>query len=195
MANSIAAYDLNQAPFYKAWSKGTLKTTDLVNYAGEYKHFIASIPQGWTTLGDHEHAAEEVHHAQLWTNFACSIGSGEGGKVTEMQTLVKQASESFKDPIKAVGALYAFEAQQPSTSMAKLEGLKTHYNELSAESEYFTVHAEDYGEANMLEERFSVMSPEEQGMAVQAAEDTAKLLWNALDGVYTGEECTAYCTA
>jgi len=189
LAKSISAYDLNQAPFYKAWTKGTLKTTDLVNYAGEYKHFISSIPQGWTTLEDHEHAKEEVHHAELWTNFASSIGSGEGGKVHEMQMLVQQASESFEDPVKAVGALYAFEAQQPSTSLAKLEGLKTHYSGLKAESEYFTVHAEDYGEANMLEERFSAMSPEEQGVAVKAAEDTAKLLWNALDGVYSGDEC------
>jgi len=189
LAKSIAAYDLNKSPFYNAWTQGTLKTDDMVNYAGEYKHFISSIPQGWTTLEDHEHADEEVLHAQLWTNFASSIGSGEGGKVPEMQALVSQASEDFKDPVKAVGALYAFEAQQPSTSVAKLEGLKSHYRELKAESEYFSVHAEDYGEANMLEEKFASMSPEEQSMAVETAEKTAMALWNALDGVYTGEQC------
>jgi len=191
LARIIAAHDLNEAPFYKAWSKGTLKTDDMVTYAGEYQHFISSIPQGWSTLGDDAHANEEVEHAELWSKFANSIGSGEGKKVDEMLQLVAQAKEDFRDPVKAVGALYAFEAQQPSTSVSKLEGLKTHYRQLSAESEYFVVHASDYGEANMLEDRFDALTPEEQVVAAEAAEKTAKALLKALDGVYTGEDCMA----
>merc|ERR1719150_2998740 len=189
MGRCVAKFDLNESNFYQAWNKGTLAESDLKTYAGEYHHFIASIPAGWEKLGNAEHAQEEREHAEMWGKFAKSISAPETpGKVDGMTSLTKTATRNFTETeASAVGALYAFEVQQPSTSRTKLEGLRKHYSHLKSDGEYFEVHADDYGEAAMLEKKFDSMTEADQKVAVEACHETSKALWDALDSVYTGD--------
>lgn len=53
------------------------------------------------------------------------------------------ARNNFKGEAEAVGALYAFGAQQPHTSQSKLDGLREHYHVVEKGEEYFLVYAFD----------------------------------------------------
>ena len=186
---SISRWNLLNHPFYQAWNQGTLPMSDLQTYAREYGAFIASIPQGWTTLGDTKHAAEEVEHAELWQQFAQGLDTRVTGanEVTEMATLVDRATALFGDRATAIGALYAFEAQQPRTSATKLVGLEAHYSLPAGAEQYFVTHADEYGEAEILQRAFDALEPSEQDVAAQACEEVCECLWDALSGVYSGD--------
>merc|ERR1719464_6935 len=190
MGRAVAKWDLNESGFYQAWNKGTLAESDLKLYSQEYHHFISSIPAGWEKLGNAEHAAEEVEHADLWAKFTKSLNTDLApGKVDGMVNLTKTANKNFtSSEASAVGALYAFEVQQPSTSRTKLTGLAKHYSHLETNGEYFEHHADDYGEAKMLEEKFNAMGEKDKEVAVEACRETSKALWDALDSVYTGDK-------
>ena len=186
---AISQYDLLQHPFYRAWSAGTLPVDALATYAREYGAFIAVLDRGWETLGECESAAVERHHVALWNDFASALGTAVGAKPAsaEVQALVDEASRSFTTSAAAAGALYAFEAQQPSTAHSKLEGLGTHYASLaSGVRPYFEAHAGESGEDVLLETKMAAMSETEQQESVAACERMSKALWDALSGIHSG---------
>jgi pyrroloquinoline-quinone synthase len=183
----VAKYDLNEHPFYRAWRAGTLPPSALSAYAADYAPFIAAVEQGWRSLGDDDHANEEREHTRLWEHFRDAAGApdatdGRGPNVQAM-ALAATAQQAFSDPATAVGALYAFEAQQPSTARSKLEGLRAHYGMSDDQTAYFRVHAGDYGERDRLAGVAGRLTPDERALAVSACETTCQAMWAALDGV------------
>src|SRR5579862_3735055 len=135
----VAQHDLNNHPFYQEWVAGTLPVAKLQSYAADYGHFIATIADGWDTMGHHRLAAEERYHEELWQDFRVSIGAGDEVGHIETERLVCVAKRDFGVPGTCVGALYAFEAQQPKTSASKLKGLEAHYEINDAGKKYFQV--------------------------------------------------------
>jgi pyrroloquinoline-quinone synthase len=98
--------------------------------------------------------------------------------------LVDTANELFASPATTLGAMYAFEAQQPATAKSKLDGLKMHYS-LPAEVEpYFEVHSANWHESKKILAALEALSPEEQSQANEACERMAEALWNALTGIH-----------
>src|SRR5947209_6237658 len=145
----VARYDLLEHPFYKAWSDGTLPIEALRDYAGEYGAFIATIGKGWSKLGRNDISSHEAAHARVWdTSFAVPLGTVvQDPQVPAVKDLVRLAGELFESPSTAVGALYAFESQQPRTAASKLKGLKENYQSLpSSCGDYFHIHSGDYDE-------------------------------------------------
>ncbi|PZC47252.1 MAG: Pyrroloquinoline quinone (PQQ) biosynthesis protein C [Chloroflexi bacterium] len=187
----VERWHLQHHPFYTAWSAGTLPATALQHYAAEWGAFIGAVPDGWRTLGVHDHADEEVEHARLWGEFASELGVAVRSRPqgAQSQTLVTTAHRLFADPATAIGALFAFEAQQPHTAQAKLQGLNTHYASLGTTAEYFAVHAQDYGEATMLEEMAASLSPSQRSRAEAACEELGGALWTALSDVQASAGC------
>lgn len=184
---SIAEHPLLEHPFYQAWRDGTLPVSSLSTYAGEYGAFIAAIDQGWETVGEHEHAAEERHHADLWAEFARAFGAEVGEpQVPEVAALLDTSRRLFAHPATAWGALYAFEKQQPGTAEEKLGGLVSHYGVSvdAPEAEYFRVHAADYHEADGIVASLEA-SPDLADDAVAACTEMSKALWDALSGIPT----------
>ena len=180
----VAKHDLNQHPFYSDWRAGTLPVDKLRDYAGEYGRFVALIAQGWETLGEEGYANEERVHEGLWKDFQAAIGSEKRSNRSKTELLLHAANTLFAPEAEAVGALYAFEAQQPITSRTKLEGLEEHYNLDAAGTEYFRVHADDVHEVKTLEHRIGVLSDEEFARAKTACSILCAAMWGALDGVY-----------
>jgi pyrroloquinoline-quinone synthase len=183
---AIGEYPLLEHPFYQAWRDGTLPVESLATYASEYGAFIGAIDQGWATVGEHDHAAEERRHAELWSTFARAFGAEVGEPaIPEVGTLLETSRRLFADPATAWGALYAFEAQQPGTSAEKLGGLIAHYgvDEASDATEYFRVHAADYHEADGIVGALDT-SPEIADAAVAACAEMSRALWDALTGVH-----------
>ena len=121
---------------------------------------------------------------EIWKNFAESLETKNiGATVKEVTGLVNSVKNSFRSYAGALGALYAFEAQQPATASSKLEGLKKHYSQWEADETYFTIHQADFEEPALLEEKINVLSKEEKLVAALACEETSSLLWSALTGI------------
>jgi pyrroloquinoline-quinone synthase len=91
--------------------------------------------------------------------------------------------KNFQFYAAALGALYAFEAQQPGTASSKLQGLRDHYSHWHADETYFNIHQSDFEEPALLEEKINFLSPEETLVATEACKETCQLLWNALSGI------------
>ncbi len=184
--NSIVdQFNLNAHPFYQDWRMGTLPVDKLRDYAGEYGRFVGTIADGWETLGESHYAEEEREHERLWTDFQLEIGALPLSNRASTEVLVNAASQYFgKNKATALGALYAFEAQQPHTSRVKLEGLKEHYQTTAKGQEYFLVHADDVAEVELLRSMVTNMSEGEYLQAKHACATVCAAMLGALDGVY-----------
>lgn len=186
----VTLHDINEHPFYRAWRAGTLPKAALATYAADYAPFIRAVEEGWRTLGDMDHATTEREHARLWDDFRLGVlGSDPAAPMcAEAQALLAHAKSAFADPVMAVGALYAFEAQQPKTARSKLDGLNQHYALPEASKAYFRVHADDYGEKDRLSAYAVAMDPGNLLRVEDACEMTCRAMWGALDGVM-GVDC------
>lgn len=185
-------YNLLQHPFYLAWNEGKLTKEQLAIYASEYSSFIQLISQGWLAAGEVAIAKEEEEHYTLWKKFAESLETKNmGATIEEVDNLVSSATNSFTTYAGALGALYAFEAQQPGTASSKLEGLRKHYSQWRADETYFAIHQSDFQEPALLEEKINSLSKEDKVIAGLACEETCSLLWKALTGIM--ENSGAHC--
>ena len=182
---SISRWSLLDSEFYQAWNAGTLPVEALATYAREYGAFISKIAGGWSAHGDEVTAVQEREHAELWRRFARALGTDIGStKTPAVAELLQVAEHRFSDSVESLGALYAFEAQQPATSKSKLEGLRRHYNVDPNAERYFVVHAEDEDEPALLLGRMQSLSGADQARAAAACEQMAQALRGALDGLY-----------
>ena len=148
---SLARWNLLESPFYQAWSAGTLPVDALRTYASEYGAFIQRVAQGWSAHGDDATAQVEREHVELWRAFAHALETDIGEAETPaVKALVETTDRLFAGRAASLGALYAFEAQQPRTAISKLEGLRTHYDLPKSAETYFDVHKDDWDEPAVL---------------------------------------------
>ena len=193
LQESIDRWDLLQSPFYQAWSAGTLPVDALRAYAREYGAFISLVPKGWASHDDHVIAAEERAHVELWRRFAHALGTEIGAPlVPAVRELVSTADRLFSEKASALGALYAFEAQQPATAKAKLEALHAHYHLPNSAEPYFILHADDDSEPKLLLERIAQLPRPDHERAIEACRKMCQALRAALDGLAAlHAECVA----
>ena len=189
-AESLERWNLHNHPFYQAWSAGTLPQAALAEYARDWGSFVRVIDMGWETVGKREYAAEERVHAELWDDFAAALDTRatDNAQIPALAQLRSTAERLFATPATALGALYAFEAQQPSTSKSKLDGLRAHYNLESKAEYYFAVHQDDFAEAEWIAGAISQLSDEDRKLAESACEELCHALWDGLSGIYD-EDC------
>ncbi len=180
----ISQFDLSTHPFYVEWREGTLPVERLREYAAEYARFIDTVDEGWDRIGEPKYGEIEREHERLWSRFQLEIAAGRYEPNPSIDTLVSAARNSFKSKPEAVGALYAFEAQQPETAQSKLDGLTRHYSISEAGREYFKVHAKDIAEAVLLKTYIEALSDGEFARAKTACAVLCAAMWGALDGVY-----------
>ncbi len=184
----IADYNLLNHPFYQAWSAGELSVEALRCYAREYGAFVATLPTGWETLDDAETAEEETEHIDMWADFARGLDTVVAeAQIPQVKTLMHAADELFSQPVTALGALYAFEAQQPATAQSKLDGLKTFYQLPETVEPYFETHAHNEHEAEKLLARIGTLPSEDHTTIVQACEQMSIALWDALSGIHDAD--------
>lgn len=187
--DTLEQHSLLKHPFYLAWNEGTLTRDQLALYAGEYGSFIQLISKGWQQAGEEAIAQEEVEHYDLWQKFAVSLGTNLiAPNLPSVKNLVSETETHYKNYASALGALYAFEAQQPATAASKLEGLKKHYSNWNADETYFEIHATDFAEPAMLEEKINALNENDRAIAHEACASTTKALWNALSGIMDAQK-------
>lgn len=182
---ALDRWSLLRHPFYQAWENGSLPVEALRTYAREYGAFIRELPAGWETLADVETAAEEREHAEMWAAFASGLQTQVvDAELPAVAGLVARSEQLFAQPASALGALYAFEAQQPATAKSKLEGLRKHYALPISVEHYFEAHSANQHEAAKLLQRIGSLSVNEQATVIEACEQMAEALWNALTDIY-----------
>ncbi len=136
---------------------------------------------------------DSVPHSELWLDFAEGMGAQRDMRwhlpVAEVRELVGHfhsvASEGT--PEEALAAFYVYESQVPRVAVEKERGLREMYGASDKTCGYFTLHATaDIYHSNVwrkqLESRLAV-NPEATEAALDAAENTARMLWQALDGI------------
>lgn len=135
----------------------------------------------------------DVPHSDLWLDFAEGMGSSRNLEwhtpVPEIRQLIRYfqrvASEGL--PEEALAAFYAYESQVPQIATEKERGLREMYGADDKTCGYFALHAEaDVYHARvwrtLLEKRIAD-HPEAADAALDAAENAARMLWQALDGI------------
>ena len=136
---------------------------------------------------------DAVPHAELWLDFAEGMGARRDmhwhlpvKQIGElMRYFHKVASEGTAEEVLA--SFYAYESQVPRVAKEKERGLREMYGADDKTCGYFDVHATaDVYHAKVwrqqLEKRVAA-KPEMAQAALDAAENTARLLWQALDGI------------
>jgi len=193
LSPAFSRWSLLESKFYQAWSAGTLPIEALAQYSREYGGFIRLIGDGWAAHGDSAIAAEEREHAELWQDFARGLGTEVGEAETPaVQMLLERMRLYFSAEATSIGALYAFELQQPRTAQSKLEGLKAFYPSVPGSSyKYFEIHCRDDEEPALLRTRLAELAPMEREQALVACEETVRLLREALDGLYDANCCVS----
>jgi pyrroloquinoline-quinone synthase len=144
---------------------------------------------------------DSVPHSELWLDFAEGMGARRdmrGHKaLPEIGGLMKHfhrvASEGTPD--EALAAFYVYESQVPRVAKEKERGLRQMYGADDKTCGYFALHATaDVYHSNVwrkqLENRVKA-NPEAAEAALDAAESTAKMLWQALDGIEAARIATA----
>ena len=184
----ISKFNLLKHPFYQAWSAGELPVEALKCYAREYGAFISTIPKGWETINAAETAEEETEHIEMWKDFADGLDTEiSDAQIPQVKTLLNTADNLFSNRETALGALYAFEAQQPETAKSKLTGLKAFYQLPEKVEPYFEIHSHNEHEAEELLERIGALSSDAQEVVVQSCEQMSNALWDALTGIHDAE--------
>jgi pyrroloquinoline-quinone synthase len=136
---------------------------------------------------------DSAPHSELWLDFAEGMGARRDMRwhlpVAEVRELVRHfhgvASEGT--PEEALAAFYAYESQVPRVAKEKERGLREMYGADDKTCGYFALHATaDVFHSNVwrrqLENRIQA-NPETAQSALDAAENTARMLWRALDGI------------
>ncbi len=175
--------------FYVAWSDGTLPVAALKDYARDYGSFIRTVGDGWASVGEPHIAGIEAGHAEVWNNtFAAGLETAvaDEPQTAETADLADAARELYgQGRAASLGALYAFEAQQPLTAQSKLTGLQTHYTDLpECCGEYFRLHCDDHDEPIYLASQINALPTADQESAVTACERMSKALHDALTGLH-----------
>jgi pyrroloquinoline-quinone synthase len=136
---------------------------------------------------------DSVPHSELWLDFSEGMGAGREMRghdpLPEINNLMahfhRVAGEGT--PEEALAAFYAYESQVPRVAREKERGLREMYGADDKTCGYFALHATaDVYHSNVwrkqLENRI-VANPETAQAALDTAENTARMLWQALDGI------------
>jgi pyrroloquinoline-quinone synthase len=218
----VSRYDLLMHPYYRAWTNGELTQDDLRAYASQYYRHIEAFPEYLAQLEERlpegnlrarirQNREDELgamsndgrSHSDLWLDFAAGMGADEK-EVRAIKPLpeMKQLVDSFEQVaqtgavVEALAAFCAYESQVPRIAKEKAIGLKDRYGASARTYKYFSVHTiADVEHAKVWHELIDqeiAGDTSKMELALNAAENAAQRLWEALDGVESqrASKCT-----
>jgi pyrroloquinoline-quinone synthase len=151
--------------------------------------------------GCDDETGNNPEHAELWLDFAEGVGASRnlwGHKpVAEINDLIEffhgAASEGMAE--EALAAFYAYESQVPRVASEKARGLREMYGADDKTCGYFTLHSTaDVYHSQIWRQQLArrvEQNPQAAEPALTAAENAAKALWGALDGIETRRQLKA----
>jgi pyrroloquinoline-quinone synthase len=206
----IAKYDLLCHRFYKAWAAGRLTRSDLREYGRDYFHHVEAFPTYLEEFGarvedEQLRRAVQVNredelgmdgarpHAELWLDFVEGMGGERDGAGHVPVPEVAQLTNVFHSvaregaPEEALATFYAYESQVPRVAAEKARGLREMYGADEKTCGYFTLHtiADVYHSRIWRHQLAKIVAGNREAAerALKAGENTAKALWEALNGI------------
>jgi pyrroloquinoline-quinone synthase len=132
-------------------------------------------------------------HAELWLDFAEGMGASRNLRGHEPAPEIRSLMTFFHNvasegtPEEALAAFYAYESQVPRVATEKARGLREMYSANDKTCGYFTLHSTaDVFHSQIWRQQLArrlEQNPQAAESALAAAENAAKALWNALDGI------------
>jgi pyrroloquinoline-quinone synthase len=175
----VTAFPSYLASFYSRLPEGELRRSVVQNLADE---------EG---LDGHP---SNRSHAELWLDFAEGMGASRdqvrnskpvpeiAGLVEHFRHVAQEGSEG-----EALATFYAYESQVPRVAKEKARGLRERYSADAKTCGYFTLHTTaDVYHSNIWRDQLSKAVEGDaaaQERALVAAENAARSLWRALDGL------------
>ncbi len=180
----VEAFPCYLAEFALRLDEGELRRAVLANMCDE---------KGATSEYGKDSVPHSEPHSELWLDFAEGMGARRDMRwhmpVAEVQELMRHFHRMAGEgtPEEALAAFYVYESQVPRVAKEKERGLREMYGADDKTCGYFALHATaDVFHSNVwrkqLENRITA-NPEAAQAALDAAENTAQLLWRALDGI------------
>lgn len=136
---------------------------------------------------------DSVPHADLWLDFAEGMGSSRNlewhSPLPEIRQLIRHFNQVASEgtPEDALAAFYTYESQVPRIAKEKERGLREMYGADDKTCGYFSLHATaDVYHSNVWRKQLGnriEAHPESAVAALDGAEDAARMLWKALDGI------------
>lgn len=175
-------------PFYQAWTRGEVTPQTLGMYHRSYGEFIRAMPTLWKRVVDALQPGsalgatvvqDEVRHTALWETWGSHVPT-PGSAQSMLETLCVLEDMT---PSALLGALQAFELQQPEVARVKKEGLVNHYGIPESDLAYFHEHedeAKHIAFGQRLANDYAV--PEEYAEGFRRG---AELVYHSLDGFAT----------
>jgi pyrroloquinoline-quinone synthase len=140
-------------------------------------------------------------HAELWLDFAEGMGSTRNLAGHVPVSAISELTAHFDGVARegtvdeALAAFYAYESQVPRVAKEKERGLRDMYKADDKACGYFTLHATaDVYHSNVWRSQLGkriAAKPEAAKVALDAAENAARMLWQALDGIEARRMATA----
>ena len=134
-----------------------------------------------------------IPHSELWLDFAEGMGSSRSLSWHTPAPEVRQLTQHFHrvasqgSPEEALAAFYAYESQVPRVAKEKERGLREMYVADDKTCGYFALHTTaDVHHSRVWREQLEkrvAQNPKTAEAALNAAEDAARALWRALDGI------------
>jgi pyrroloquinoline-quinone synthase len=131
-------------PFYKLWSKGKLSKEQLSKFSYSYYELVKLIPVIWEqsvkglkaeSKDSDKVIKEESLHIIMWNQFKSQL---DCETFPGMKDIEKELTKM--NPSELLGAIHAFEIQQPDISKIKKESLLYFYGIKSKFTRYFDEH-------------------------------------------------------
>jgi pyrroloquinoline-quinone synthase len=145
-------------PFYRRWTEGAVSVAELRDYAAQYRHFEAMLPQHLAAVAAGatddavreqalrnlaDEAGAEPTHLRLFDAFATALGAPEHAEpspaMADLLATYRDALSS--DAAGGFAALLAYEMQSPEVARSKAEGLRAHGILDGDALEFWNVHA------------------------------------------------------
>ena len=202
VASSLEGRLLLTHPFYRRWEAGELSSSELAEYAVNYRAFEAVLPDVLSTVvaelmeqGEFEAAemvarnlADELgqpeSHLSMFDGFAAAlpvapVATGPGAAAQSLaDTYRARAAES---PIAAIAGLAAYETQAAAIAASKGDGLRRWYGMDAAGTQFWDVHATmDADHGDWAVEALSLLGADADEVAV-ATRRAADAWWTMLD--------------
>jgi pyrroloquinoline-quinone synthase len=145
-------------PFYRRWEAGTLELGELADYAAQYRHFEAALPEVLEVVVSRvtdpvarqlvqanldDERGVPAPHLELFAGFAHAVGAPERAEATPATTALVDLYTSVvhESPVTALAALAAYEVQASEIAASKARGLRDRYGVTDAGARFWDVHA------------------------------------------------------
>jgi pyrroloquinoline-quinone synthase len=140
-------------------------------------------------------------HSDLWLDFAEAMGAHRSLAGHSPLPQIKALTAYFHSvssegtPEEGLAAFYAYESQVPKVAKEKARGLREQYGADERACAYFTLHASaDLYHSEVWRQQLARRlnsHPEASEKALNAAENAARMLWQALDGIQSRRKAQA----